>query len=206
MASDDPEPKRSWTDWLTRPFGRPIHPLLGSIAVGCWAASLAFDAVSRVSDTEFVYVRGAYLLTALGVAAAVVASLVGLSEILRVERDTDAFRTGVRHLLAMDVALVLFTVSFLVRRTAEFRFHDPTSPVATGLTVVGLLALGLGLWHGSRLVHVFGVGSEQGASAEEADADEPELGEGESGANGETDDEPDEDDPDTTASEDEAEG
>ncbi|MEL7210290.1 MAG: DUF2231 domain-containing protein, partial [Actinomycetota bacterium] len=103
---DDPQPEDDaehpppgWIEAVTRPFGRPVHPVLGAVAIGCWVASVAFDGVSRVSSTEFVYARGAYLLTAFGIAAAVVASLTGLTELLRVDREDPAFRVGVRHLV-----------------------------------------------------------------------------------------------------------
>lgn len=161
MAS--PPESTSPTRWaltrLTRPFGRPVHPVIASVAVGCWLASIGFDVVSNISDTEFVYARGAYLLTALGVAAAVVAALTGLVDLVAVDRGSPAYRTGVRHLLAMDVALVLFTVSFLVRRTSEFRFHDPTALPATTLSVAGAVSLAVGLWYGGRLVYAHGVGA-----------------------------------------------
>lgn len=143
---------------LTRPFGRPLHPITAAVALGCWAVSLGFDAVSHVSELPVVYVRGAYAATGFGVAAAIVASLVGLVDLRELDRAGEAFRTGVRHLVAMDVGLVLLAVSFLVRRTADFADLDPTSPAATSVSVVGLVAVGVGLVHSGRLVYEHGVG------------------------------------------------
>lgn len=153
---DSSAPTLLWK--VLHPFGVPLHPSVAAVAIGSWVASVVFDAVSRVSDTEFVYARGAYVLTAIGVAAAVVATLIGLTDLLTLDRGGAPFRTGVRHLLAMDVALVLFTVSFLIRRQSDFQFHDPTIAIATIVSLAGLLALAVGIWHASRLVYVHGVG------------------------------------------------
>jgi uncharacterized membrane protein len=143
---------------LTRPFGRPLHPIAASVALGCWAVSLGFDAVSYVSELPDIYVHGAYAATAFGVAAAIVASLIGLVDLLELDRAGAAFRTGVRHLLAMDAGLVLLAASFLVRRRAGFGGLDASPPAGTTLSVLGLIAVGIGLVHSGRLVYEHGVG------------------------------------------------
>ena len=143
---------------FTRPFGRPLHPIAATVAIGCWAVSLGFDAVSHVSKLPGIYVHGAYAATAFGVAAAIVASVIGLIDLLELDRTGEAFRTGVRHLIAMDVGLVLLAASFLVRRASGFADLDATSPAATTLSVLGLIAVGVGLVHSGRLVYRYGVG------------------------------------------------
>ncbi|MCB1017790.1 MAG: DUF2231 domain-containing protein [Acidimicrobiales bacterium] len=147
---------RPATGW-TGPYGRPFHPLLAAVAIGAWVCALGFDAISQVADTAWLYARGAYVLTGAGVAVGVVAAMVGLADLVRVPRDTPAFRTGVRHLLAMDASLVLFAISFLVRRSSSFEWHDPVAPLPLALSVVALATLGVGAWLGLRLAHTYGV-------------------------------------------------
>lgn len=143
--------------WWAGPYGRPLHPLVAAVAIGAWVCASGFDLISLVADTAWVYARGAYVLTLTGVTAGVAATLVGLADLTRVPRDTPAFRTGIRHMLAMDVCLVLFAASFLVRRTSDFAWHDPVAPAAIALSVAGLGALLVGMWHGLRLSYTFGV-------------------------------------------------
>lgn len=139
------------------PGAHPFLPVLLGTATGAWASALAFDAVSFVSSTEWVYARGAWLLTGIGVAVGLVASFAALSDLLGIPRGTIAFRVGVRRLLALDVALVLFTVSFLVRNASDFAFHDPSPVLAVVLSVLGLAALAVTHWLGGTLTYRYGV-------------------------------------------------
>lgn len=139
------------------PPGRPLHPMIAAMAIGAWVAALGFDAVSWVSDTEWVYARGAWLLTGLGLGAGLVAALLGLIDLLAVPRETAAFRTGVRHLAAADVAIVFFAISFAVRNQSDFAFHDSATPLAIALSVVGLASLSVGVWLGTALTYEHGV-------------------------------------------------
>jgi uncharacterized membrane protein len=142
---------------LSGPSDHPVRPVLIALAGGAWVAAGVFDAVSFVSSTEWVYVRGAWLLCALGVAAALVAALVTLVDLLAVPRGTAAFRVGLRHLIALDVALVAFAASFLVRNRSSFDFHDTAEPAALVLSAVGLLALAAATWYGGILTYRYGV-------------------------------------------------
>ena len=142
--------------WAGR-YGRPIHPIVASVAIGAWVCAFGFDLISLVADTAWVYARAAYVLTAVGVGVGAVAAMIGLADLVRVQRDTPAFQTGVRHLLAMDACLVLFAASFLVRRTSDFAWHDPVAPLAMGLSIIGLVVLAAGVWLGTRLAYTYGV-------------------------------------------------
>lgn len=139
------------------PYGRPFHPLVAAVAVGAWVCAFGFDLVSQVADTAWVYARGAYVLTGMGVGVGLVASVLGLADLVRVPRDTPAWRTGIRHLLCMDACLVLFAVSFLIRRSSDFAWHDPVAPAPLLLSVAGLGVLAAGTWLGLRLAHTYGV-------------------------------------------------
>lgn len=143
--------------WLSGPAGHPFQPILIALATGAWVCALGFDTFSFVSDTEWVYARGAWLLTGLGVAAALAGAFAALVDLLGIPRGTIAFGTGVRHLLALDAALVAFTVSFLSRNATNFDFHDTAPALALVASVLGLIALGIATWLGGTLTYTYGV-------------------------------------------------
>ena len=145
------------TSGRARTAGRPLHPAVAALAMGAWVMALAFDAVSWVSSTEWVYARGAWLLTALGVVVGLVAALLGLIDLLAIDRSAPAFRIGIRHLAAMDTAIVLFALSFAVRNQSDFEWHATAPPLALALSLVGLTALALGTWYGTGLTYRHGV-------------------------------------------------
>jgi uncharacterized membrane protein len=126
--------------------------------MGAWAGALVFDAVSWVSSTEWVYARGAWLMTALGVGVGLLAALLGLADLLSLHRGSRMFRIGVRHLMAMDCAVVLFAISFAIRNRSDFAWHESASPAAIAFSVAGLAALVLGTWLGTSLTYRHGVG------------------------------------------------
>lgn len=143
--------------WWAGRSGRPLHPVVAAVAIGAWVCAFGFDLISQVADTAWVYARAAYVLTAAGVAVGAVAATIGLVDLVRIQRDTPAFRTGVRHLLVMDGCLVLFAVSFLIRRTSDFEWHDPVGVAPMGLSILGLVLLGVGVWFGTQLAYGYGV-------------------------------------------------
>lgn len=142
---------------LAGPYGRPFHPVAAAVAIGAWVCAFGFDVLSRLADVAWIYERGAYVLTGAGVAAGVVAAMLGLADLVRVPRGTPAFTTGLRHLVTMDVALVLFAVSFLIRHGSSWEWHEGTASLPLGLSVVGLAVLGFGTWLGLTLASTYGV-------------------------------------------------
>lgn len=136
-------------------YGQPWHPLLVTIPVGAWVISFAFDLAARTANEEFVYSRAAFWLIGVGIIGAVAASVPGVLDLLTVARGTPAFRTGIRHLVSSDIALVLFAVSFLLRR-GDDSLQAATTPVLA-LSVVALVALGVSAWSGLRLTYRYGV-------------------------------------------------
>ena len=119
-------------------YGHPIHPILVTVPIGAWLASLVFDIASHlVDDGAETYSDGAELLVAIGIIGAVLAAVWGLVDYLRIERGTPAFKVGTTHLLINDVVIVLFAISWIIRRNAD---DEATS---AGLIVLSIVALGL---------------------------------------------------------------
>jgi uncharacterized membrane protein len=172
----------------TGPAGHPFQPILAGVALGAWACALVFDALSFVSSTEWVYARGAWLLTGLGVAAALGAAFAALADLLAVPRGTPAFRVGVRHLIALDVALLAQAISFVIRNSSDFAFHDHSPTPAVALSVVGLAAMAVNQWLAGTLTYRYGLRVRPDAERLEgygpvaSAADEVEQGAGGTGA------------------------
>lgn len=54
-------------------YGHPVHPILVTIPIGTWVASLVFDLVAAFGDEPEVFARGAYWLIVVGCVGAAVA-------------------------------------------------------------------------------------------------------------------------------------
>ncbi len=119
-------------------------------------AGFGFDLASHVADEADVFAKGAYWLIALGVLGALVAAMVGLLDLFAIPTGTLAFRTGLIHMTINVSVVVLFAISWLVRR------GDIDAPEATSWGLIALSAVALGLlaaagWLGGRLTYRYGV-------------------------------------------------
>ena len=136
-------------------YGHPIHPILVTVPIGAWLASLVFDIASHVvDDGAETYSDGAELLIAVGVIGAVLAAIWGLIDYLRIERGTPAFKVGTTHLLINDVVIVLFVISWIIRRNAD---DEATNAGLILLSIVALALLSVSGWLGGKLAYRYGV-------------------------------------------------
>lgn len=138
------------------PYGHPLHPLLVTVPIGAFVATVAFDIVSKMGEGR-AFGRPASWLAAMGIVSAVVAALFGMVDFLRIAKGTPARRIAVFHLVLMDSVIVLFIISFLLRRADETQYLDGTPTAALVVAVVGLVLLVAGGWLGGKLVYTFGV-------------------------------------------------
>jgi uncharacterized membrane protein len=136
-------------------YGHPIHPILVTIPIGAWIASLVFDIASQVVDDGAQgYREGAELLVAVGIIGAVLAALWGFLDYLRIEKGTPAHRTAVTHFIINDVVLVAFIVSWIIRRSVD---DESTPGGLIVLSAVALALLGFSGWLGGKLAYRYGV-------------------------------------------------
>lgn len=139
---------------LAGPYGHPFHPILVTIPIGTWTASLIFDILALLSDDPGPYALASQILIAIGVIGAVVAAVFGLLDMSQIAAGTPARRTALTHMTANLVAVVLFAVSWAVRAGAG---HDEVSVLGMVLSVAGLLVVGLSGWLGGKLAYRYGV-------------------------------------------------
>jgi uncharacterized membrane protein len=140
---------------LAGPYGHPFHPILVTIPIGTWVASLIFDIIGLASDDPEPYIRGAWILIVIGLIGAVVAAIWGFLDYLQLGKGTQARRTATIHMALNLGIVVLFIINLLVRLSA--RDDDEVSIWGLILTIVGLAALGLSGWLGGKLAYHYGV-------------------------------------------------
>jgi uncharacterized membrane protein len=155
--SDEARPaKRPVSAMLAGPYGHPFHPILVTVPIGGWVASLVFDIGSHLVATPAFLVAGSTWLIALGVVGALLAAMVGALDLLIIPPGTRAFRIGVTH-MAINLAVTgAYVGNFLWRRAAE----ATAAPVSLGpllLSAVSLAALAVSGYLGGMLAYRYGV-------------------------------------------------
>lgn len=151
--------KRPVSAALAGPYGHPFHPILVTVPIGAWVASLVFDLGSHaVRDPEFL-ARGSLWLIGLGVLGALAAAVVGFLDLFAIPPGTRAFRLGLVH-MAINIAVTCgYVAGFLWRQAAYAGNAHPGSvgPGMLALSVVSLALLGLSGSLGGRLAFHYGV-------------------------------------------------
>jgi uncharacterized membrane protein len=142
---------------IAGPYGHPFHPILVTIPIGAWVASLVFDIASQVkSGGSPPLVDGAYWLIGLGIVGALVAAVFGLLDLFAIPPGGTARRTGLVHLVLNLIVVALFVVNFIWRNGD----HDRLLQTRAGqivLSVIALVILGVSGWLGGMLTYRFGV-------------------------------------------------
>ena len=142
-----------------RLLGHPIHQMLIVFPLGVLGMSLFFDIAylitkrSELATTAFWMILG-------GVIAGLLAAIFGLIDWLGIPAGTRAKRIGLWHGGGNVVVVLLFIVSWILRRP------DPGLPRISAI-VLSAIAVGIALitgWLGGELVDRLGVGVDEGAN------------------------------------------
>jgi uncharacterized membrane protein len=139
-------------------LGHPIHPMLIVFPLGLLATAVAFDIVGLASSDVSWY-RISFWMIAAGIIGGLLAAVFGLIDWWAIPSRTRAKNIGLLHGAGNVVVVVLFIVSWFLRRPA------PENPgnAAFALGFIGVaLALITG-WLGGELVDRLGVGVDNGA-------------------------------------------
>lgn len=151
---------------LAGPYGHPLHPVLVSVPIGAWVASVVFDLAAFLVDDSAFLVQGAWWLVGLGVLGALAAASVGFLDLLVLPSGTRAHRTALLHMSVNLTATALFAVGFWLRAS-----HNTAQEAPWGLVALSLLALalvGVGGLLGGELAYRFGVRVADEATQREA--------------------------------------
>ncbi|MEV6253071.1 DUF2231 domain-containing protein [Nocardia sp. NPDC051911] len=155
MTEDPQQAKRPVSAALAGPYGHPFHPILVTVPIGAWVASLVFDLASRVVDDPEFLVKGSSWLIAIGVLGALAAATIGFLDLLAIPTGTLAFRTGLLHMTLNLLVTVAYAVGFFWRRGADTTRAVPAGPLA--LSVAALVALAMSGYLGGKLAYRYGV-------------------------------------------------
>jgi len=100
---------------LAGKYGHPLHPMLVTVPVGVWIASLVFDAASRtVSGPDFL-AQGSEWLIGIGLIGALAAAVAGLLDFYVIPAKTRVYRIVVTHVSLNLVVIVAFGFDFFWR-------------------------------------------------------------------------------------------
>src|SRR6202008_2825215 len=138
--------------------GHPVHQMLIVLPLGLLTGALIFDVLHLLTGgAHFALVS--YWLIPAGIAGGLLAAVFGFLDWTKIPADTRAKKVGVGHARANVTALVIFAVSWWLRR------DNPVEP-GTIPTVLVLLGGGLAMvsgWLGGELVNRHGVGVDDDA-------------------------------------------
>ncbi len=83
---------------LAGPYGHPYHPMLVTVPIGAWVASLLFDIASHLVSRPGFLTQGSEWLIAAGVLGAMAAGIAGFLDLAAIPAGTAAFRTACTHM------------------------------------------------------------------------------------------------------------
>lgn len=156
MSSELYQAKRPVSAAMAGPYGHPFHPILVTVPIGAWVASLVFDIGSHLVDDAGFLTQGSVWLIAIGVVGALAAAMIGFLDLFAIPTGTKAFRTGLVHMSLNLLVTAAYVGNFLWRSAS----YDRTSTVAPGplvLAAVSLATLGVSGYLGGKLAYHYGV-------------------------------------------------
>jgi uncharacterized membrane protein len=142
-----------------RLLGHPIHPMLIVFPLGLLSVAVIFDVI-HVSTQSGHVADVSYWMIASGIVGGLIAAVFGVIDWLSIPEGTRAKYIGLMHGPSNVVVMILFIVSWLMRRP------NPTAPSMTAMTLgwVGIVIALFGGWLGGELVYRLNVGVDRGAN------------------------------------------
>jgi uncharacterized membrane protein len=141
---------------LAGPYGHPFHPMLVTVPIGAWVASLVFDVASLLVDEPGFLAQGSTWLIAIGVLGALAAAAVGLLDFSTIPSGTPAHRTALVH-MGLNLAVTgAYVANLAWRRPA----NGSGAAVGAGplvLAAVSLAGLAASGYLGGKLAYRYGV-------------------------------------------------
>jgi len=127
--------------------GHPIHPMLITLPVAFFSATLFFDILGMVYDKDSFRQTASYLEIS-GVISALAAAVPGIIDyIYTVPPQSTAKKRAAKHGLLNITQVIIFFSAWLLRRDA-----DISSFYVIGLEALGLVILSMAAWLGGTLV------------------------------------------------------
>jgi uncharacterized membrane protein len=145
---------------MAGPYGHPFHPILVTVPIGAWTASLVFDIASHVATGPGAgpgfLAQGSLWLIVTGIIGALAAASVGFLDLFAIPAGTKAFRIALVHMTLNLTVTAGYAAGFAWRYGS---YHHP-GPVAAGplaLSAVCLAMLAVSGFLGGKLAFRYGV-------------------------------------------------
>jgi uncharacterized membrane protein len=148
--------KRPVSALLAGPYGHPYHPMLVTIPIGSWFASLGFDVASHLVTRPGFLAEGSQWLIGIGVLGAVVAGLVGFLDLVAIPPGTAAFRTACTH-MCLNMLLTSGYAADFAWRIHAHAYQAPVNPVLVAISAVFIGMLCVSGYLGGKLTYRYGV-------------------------------------------------
>jgi uncharacterized membrane protein len=130
-------------------FGHPIHPMLIVFPLGLFITAVVCDILYLITKVQFFTIVSYYNIAG-GIIGGLLAAVFGFRDWLAIPADTRAKRLGLFHGLGNVILVVLFLISWLIRRS------DPNFVPSTLALIFSFAAILLGTftaWLGGELVY-----------------------------------------------------
>jgi uncharacterized membrane protein len=139
-------------------LGHALHQMLVVFPLGLLTVAVIFDVIYLIGHTP-IWTQSAYYMIAAGLIGGFAAAVPGWVDWWAIPRGTRAKRVGLLHGVGNVLVLVLFVLSWLLRRPA------PGAPPIEALVAgfVGVVLAAGTAWLGGELVDRLGVGVDDGA-------------------------------------------
>ncbi len=154
MAAAEP------SDALVRPR---VLLLAAGVTVGAQAAGIGFD-IGAMASSELFWDRASMWLVTFGLAAALVATVLGTLDRSAVPAGTLA-RAAVDRRMGLDLSTIALTGSSLVLRRVNVSDGELTPEIAVVASAIGLVTMLASAWTTARLVVGFAAGAAPGGAA-----------------------------------------
>jgi uncharacterized membrane protein len=141
---------------LAGPYGHPVHPILVTVPIGTWTASLVFDIASHIVAHPGFLTQASEWLIAIGVIGALAAALFGFLDLLTIPAGTMAKRTALLHMTLNLAVTIAYVVNFLMRH-GNYSHGHAVNAGALALSAVTLAVLGISGYLGGKLAYRYGI-------------------------------------------------
>jgi uncharacterized membrane protein len=144
----------------TKLFGHPIHPMLVVFPLGLLATAVLFD-ILYLTTANPAFPTISFYMVAVGVIGGLLAAIFGFIDWLGLPSNSRARNLGAWHGIGNFVIVVMFAVSWLLRRDNPNFVSDSLS------SILAFAGVGLALitwWIGGELVYRLGVAVDPGAN------------------------------------------
>ena len=136
-------------------MGHPIHPMLIPFPIALWVFSLVADIIYLWRGNPGWAWMASWTLLA-GCIGAVAAAIFGIIDWLSI-KDHEVKKVANWHARFNVLALLLFAISWYLRRGVDFGNPNGKLTLPIALSVVGIIAVTISGWLGGELVFKHGV-------------------------------------------------